>query len=101
MTATTTSSDTAAPVSSDPRAADAVDAFRDALLRMRDGKELTVKDLDTTADLLQMVQAPTGGSLAAEVMPHFREVFHPGRDSGTPAGRAGISMRAESSHVVH
>jgi hypothetical protein len=101
MTATTPSSDTAAPMPSDPRAADAVDAFTDTLLRMRDGEELTVKDLGTTADLLQVTQAPTGGSPAAEAMPPFTAVFHPGRGSGTPAGRPGVSMRAEVSDVVH
>ncbi|WP_406340533.1 hypothetical protein [Streptomyces sp. NBC_01578] len=99
MTAPTDSSPTT--VSSDPRAEHAVDAFRDALIRMRDGEELTVEDLNTTADLLQMVQAPTGDALAAAAMPHFRDVFHSGRDSGTLSGPARISIRKERTDVVH
>ncbi|MGW5276847.1 hypothetical protein ACWEQP_30720 [Streptomyces sp. NPDC004044] len=98
MTAPTDSSPTT--VSSDPRAAHAVDAFRDALIRMRDGEELTVEDLNTTADLLQMVQAPTGDALAA-AMPHFRDVFHSDHDSGTLPGPARISIRKDRTDVVH
>ncbi|MGW3826393.1 hypothetical protein ACWEAF_29855 [Streptomyces sp. NPDC005071] len=85
MTSTTHSSHTTG-VSSDPRTAHAVDAFRDALIRMRDGEKLTVEDLDTATDLLAMVQASAGDTLAAAAMPHFREVFHAGRSSGTLPG---------------
>ncbi|MFF7702818.1 hypothetical protein [Streptomyces lydicus] len=98
MTATTNSS-SSAPVLHDPRAAQAVEAFRDALLRMRDGEELTTQDLDKITNLLQMVQAPTGASLAAEAMPHFREVFH-GVGSSAPASRAGESVRVRVTDVV-
>ncbi|MFD7408525.1 hypothetical protein ACFV7R_39110 [Streptomyces sp. NPDC059866] len=68
----------------DPRAAHIVEAFRDALVRMRDGEELTVEDLDAATDLLQLVQATTGASLAAAVMPLFKEVFQSGWDGYTP-----------------
>lgn len=70
-------------MSFDPYLARRVEAFRDALVRMRDGEDLTVEDLDTAADLVQMVQAAKGDSLAAEVIPLFREVFQGGRDGGT------------------
>jgi hypothetical protein len=69
-------------MSFDPHSACLVEAFRDALVRMRDGEDLTVEDLDTAADLLQLVQATKGDFLAAEVMPLFREVFQGGRDGG-------------------
>ncbi|WP_262059485.1 hypothetical protein [Streptomyces sp. STR69] len=59
----------------DPHSARLVEAFRDALVRMRDGEDLTAEDLDTAADLLLTVQAANGDSLAAEVMPLFRQVF--------------------------
>ncbi|WP_432194350.1 hypothetical protein [Streptomyces sp. bgisy027] len=72
------------PLSSDPRAAHLVEAFKDALVRMRDGQDLTAKDLEVATDLLQIVQAPAGTSLAAAVMPLFREVFQ-GRQDGSTA----------------
>ncbi|MGW4606859.1 hypothetical protein [Streptomyces sp. NPDC004532] len=70
-------------LSSNPSAARLIGAFRDALIRMRDGEDLTVEDLNTATDLLQMVQTTTGGSPAAAVMPLFREVFQGGRDGHT------------------
>ncbi|MFD7478249.1 hypothetical protein ACFV8Z_40620 [Streptomyces sp. NPDC059837] len=79
-------------MSFDPYLACRVEAFRDALVRMRDGEDLTVEDLDTAADLLQMVQATKGDSLAAEVMPLFREVFHGGRDCGTSLGEPMVPL---------
>ncbi|GCB44518.1 hypothetical protein [Streptomyces sp. NL15-2K] len=72
------------PALSDPRAAHLVEAFRDALVRMREGEELTIQDLTTATDLLQVVQATTGASLAAAVMPLFEEVFQSGRDGSAP-----------------
>ncbi|NEB00422.1 hypothetical protein [Streptomyces sp. SID13726] len=99
MTPTTDASETL-PASSDPRAAGAVAAFRGALIRMRDGQELTVDDLDTTVDLLRMVQAPAGESLAAAAMPQFREVFHAGHDSAALPGRAETSTGTESTDVL-
>ncbi|MGP4084933.1 hypothetical protein [Streptomyces sp. KR55] len=75
----------------DPRAAHIVEAFRDALVRMRDGEELTIEDLNTATDLLQMVQATTGASLAAAVMPLFKEVFQSGRDGYTPYGGSTVT----------
>ncbi|MER5345122.1 hypothetical protein ABT030_33440 [Streptomyces mirabilis] len=62
-------------MSFDPHSARLVEAFRGALVRMRDGEDLTVEDLDTAADLLRMVQAAKGDSLAAGVMPLLTEVF--------------------------
>ncbi|MGW7244192.1 hypothetical protein [Streptomyces sp. NPDC054804] len=47
-------------MSFDPYSARLVGAFRDALVRMRDGEDLTVEDLDTAADLLRIVQATDG-----------------------------------------
>ncbi|MFE3032986.1 hypothetical protein ACFXKY_15245 [Streptomyces canus] len=73
------------PLSSDPRAARLVEEFRDALVRMRDGEDLTADDLAVAGDLLQMVQTPTGTALAAAVMPQFREVFQGRRDDSAPS----------------
>lgn len=53
---------------------------------MRDGQELTAEDLNTATDLLRIVQTPSGDTLAAAAMPHFRDVFHQDRDSGTLPG---------------
>jgi catechol 1,2-dioxygenase len=72
------------PISINPRAARLVEAFKDALIRMRDGEELTSEDLNTTTELLEMVQAPTGAHLAAAAMPLFSEVFQNGRDGISP-----------------
>ncbi|MFC9425980.1 hypothetical protein [Streptomyces sp. NPDC056987] len=65
---------------SDPRVARTVEAFRSALIRMRDGEDLTVEDLHATTELLRMVQATNGTSLAAMAMPLFKEVFQGGDD---------------------
>ncbi|WP_128434875.1 hypothetical protein [Streptomyces cyaneus] len=73
------------PLSLDPRAAHLAEAFRGALVRMRDGEKLTTGDLDVAADLLQMVQAANGISLAATVMPMFKEVFQDRRDDSIPS----------------
>lgn len=78
------------PLSSDPRAAHLVEAFRDALVRMRDGEDLTVDDLDVATDLLRMVQSPTGTTLAAVVMPQFREVFQGRRSRSSPSERSTV-----------
>jgi hypothetical protein len=79
-------------MSFDLHAARLAEAFRDALVRMRDGEDLTVEDLDTAAGLLQMVQATKGESLAAGVMPLFREVFQGGRDGGTSLGEPTVPL---------
>jgi hypothetical protein len=84
MTATNDASDLA-PVPLDPRTARLVAAFRDALVRMRDGEELTPEDLNVAAEVLQLVQATTDASLAATVMPWFREVFQGRQDGSAPA----------------
>ncbi|MFE9453983.1 hypothetical protein [Streptomyces sp. NPDC006739] len=77
------------PQSSDPRTARLVEAFRDALVRMRDGQDLSADDLDVAADLLQMVQTPGGATLAAAVMPQFRDVFQGRRDSSDSSAPSG------------
>ncbi|MGW3451578.1 hypothetical protein [Streptomyces sp. NPDC001076] len=63
------------PVPLDPHTARLVAAFKDALVRMRDGEELTAEDLSVATELLQLVQANPDASLAATVMPWFKEVF--------------------------
>ncbi|BBC29070.1 hypothetical protein SGFS_003610 [Streptomyces graminofaciens] len=73
------------PVPLDPHAARLVAAFRDALVRMRDGEELTTEDLNVANELVQLVQATTDASLAATVMPWFREVFQGRQDGSAPA----------------
>lgn len=72
------------PISINPHAAHLVEAFKDALIRMRDGEGLTFEDLDTTTELLQMVQAPNGAALAAVAMPLFSEVFQGDREGTGP-----------------
>ncbi|MET7719338.1 hypothetical protein [Streptomyces mirabilis] len=79
-------------MSFDPHSARLVEAFRDALVRMRDGEDLTVEDLDTAAELLQRVQATKGDFPAAEVMPLFKEVFEGGRDGGTSLGEPTVPL---------
>jgi hypothetical protein len=79
-----------APVALDPHAARLVAAFRDAPVRMRDGEELTVEDLNVAKELPQLVQATNDASLAATVMPWFSEVFQ---------GRRAPSIPAPSRHV--
>ncbi|MET9090047.1 hypothetical protein ABZX77_50785 [Streptomyces sp. NPDC004237] len=74
----------------DPRVARPVEAFRDALVRMRDGEDLTVEDLDTAIDLLRMVETPTGAALAATVMPLFQDVFQANRDYSTRSEESGV-----------
>ncbi len=84
------------PQSSDPRTARLVEAFRDALVRMRDGEDLTADDLGVATDLLQMVQTPGGSTLAAAAMPQFRDVFQGHRDSSAPSGPAPFHCVPES-----
>ncbi|GGU14889.1 hypothetical protein [Streptomyces coeruleorubidus] len=51
------------PLPSDPRAARLVEAFRDALIRLRHGEDLTVEELT------QMVRTHTGTTPAAAAAP--------------------------------
>ncbi|MER6085931.1 hypothetical protein [Streptomyces sp. NPDC001833] len=83
-------------MSFDPYSARLVEAFRDALVRMRDGEELTIEDLDTAAELLQTVQAADDDSLAAEVMPLFTEVFR-----GDRTGTHRPAPATSPSHPTH
>jgi hypothetical protein len=71
-----------------PHSTRLVEAFRDALVRVRDGEDLIVEDLDTAADLLLTVRAANGDSPVAEVMTLFRQVFQgheTGRHRSAPA----------------
>ncbi|MDQ0954509.1 hypothetical protein QFZ24_008432 [Streptomyces phaeochromogenes] len=86
-----------APVALDPHAARLVAASRDAPVRMRDGEELTVEDLNVAKELPQLVQATNDASLAADShavvprgLPGPPGPLHPGtqpprsEESGTP-----------------
>ncbi|MFD7608114.1 hypothetical protein ACFWAN_48505 [Streptomyces mirabilis] len=76
------------PVPLAPHAARLVAAFQDALIRMRDGEELTTEDLNVANELVQLVQTTTDASLAATVMPWFVEVFQgPQNTSAAASGR--------------
>lgn len=88
MNTTNTPSSTA-PVPLDPHAARLVAAFKDALVRMRDGEELTTEDLNVANELVQLVQTTADASLAATVMPWFSEVFqgHQNASAPTPSQR--------------
>ncbi|MFF4357640.1 hypothetical protein [Streptomyces sp. NPDC001604] len=81
---------TTTPDPSHTDAARLVEAFRDALVRMRDGENLTADDLDVATDLLQMVQTPGGTTLAAAVMPQFTEVFQGRQDGSTPSEQSAL-----------
>ncbi|MFM9448788.1 hypothetical protein [Streptomyces acidiscabies] len=89
----------------DPSHTDAkrlVEAFRDALVRMRDGDDLTADDLDAATDLLRMVQPPGGTALAAAIMPQFTEVFQGCRDDSIPSEESAVPPTSgpASSHCV-
>ncbi|MCZ0999521.1 hypothetical protein O1M63_17690 [Streptomyces mirabilis] len=73
------------PVPLDPHTARLVAAFKDALVRMRDGEELSTEDLNVASELVQLVQTTTDASLAATVMPWFSEVFQGRQNASAPA----------------
>ncbi|MFC8198876.1 hypothetical protein ACFWBR_39770 [Streptomyces sp. NPDC060006] len=83
------------PLSSGPRVARLVEEFRDALVRMRDGEDLTADDLNVAGDLVQMMQTPTGTTLAAAVIPQFREVFQSRRDGSAPAEESTVPATSD------
>ncbi|MBZ9645852.1 hypothetical protein [Streptomyces sp. PSKA30] len=73
------------PALINPRAVRLVEAFKDALARLRDEEGLTFDDLNAVADLLQRIQTATGAPLALVAMPLYSELFQGGRDGYTPS----------------
>lgn len=84
MTSTTPASwETVDPALVNSRAVRLVEAFKDALARMRDEHGLTFDDLNTVTTLLQQLHASTGVPLSLCAMPLFSEVFQGGGDGYT------------------
>ncbi|MGY0065054.1 dioxygenase family protein [Streptomyces sp. LZ34] len=73
------------PALINPRAVRLLEAFKNALARMRDEEGLTFDDLNAAADLLQRIQTATGAPLALVAMPLYSELFQGGRDGYTPS----------------
>ncbi|WP_158226904.1 dioxygenase family protein [Amycolatopsis vastitatis] len=73
------------PVLVNPRAVRLVEAFKDALARMRDEHGLTFDDLNTVTTLLEQLRDATGVPLSLVAMPLFSEVFQGGQDGYTPS----------------
>ncbi len=73
------------PTMINPRAVRLVEAFKQALMRLRDEEGLTFGDLKTAADLLQRIQTATGAPLALVAMPLYSELFQGGQDGYTPS----------------
>ncbi|WP_217235524.1 hypothetical protein [Streptomyces sp. AC555_RSS877] len=73
------------PALINPRAVRLVEAFKDALIRLRDEEGLPYDDLNAAADVLQKIQAVTGAPLALMAMPLYSELFQDGRDGYTPS----------------
>lgn len=71
------------PTLINPRAVRLVEAFRDALARMRDEHGLTFDDLHTVTTLLTQLHDATGVPLSLAAMPLFSEVFQGGGDGYT------------------
>ncbi|MGX1675580.1 dioxygenase family protein [Streptomyces sp. NPDC055400] len=67
------------------RAVRLVEAFKAALIRLRDEEGLTFEDLNAVTNLLQKVQHATGAPLALVAMPLYSELFQGGQDGYTPA----------------
>ncbi|UUU19193.1 dioxygenase family protein [Streptomyces sp. DSM 40750] len=82
---TTTDPSYVDPALINPRAVRLVNAFKNALARMRDEEGPTFDALNADTDLLQKVQAATGAPLALAAMPLYSEVFQGGRDGYTPS----------------
>jgi catechol 1,2-dioxygenase len=88
MRATTTSTTPAPweavdPALINPRAVRLVEAFKDALARLRDEHGLTFDDLNTVTTLLEQLRDATGVPLSLAAMPLFSEVFQGGDDGYT------------------
>ncbi|MFF9041785.1 hypothetical protein ACF090_40680 [Streptomyces sp. NPDC014892] len=73
------------PALINPRAIRLVQAFKDALARLRDEEGLTFDDLNTVTEALQHMQQATGVPLALAAMPLYGELFQGGRDGYTPS----------------
>ncbi|MGY4907816.1 dioxygenase family protein [Streptomyces sp. 900116325] len=73
------------PSSINPRAVRLVEAFKQALMRLRDEEGLTFDDIKAAADLLQRVQTATNAPLALVAMPLYSELFQGGQDGYTPS----------------
>ncbi|MEU6353587.1 hypothetical protein ABZ896_30395 [Streptomyces sp. NPDC047072] len=84
MTTTTTDPSYVDPALVNPRAIRLVEAFKDALARLRDEEGLTFDDLNAAADVLQRIQTATGAPLALVAMPMYSEIFQGGQDGYTP-----------------
>jgi len=84
MTATTPAPwETVDPALVNPRAVRLVEAFKDALARMRDEHGLTFDDLHTVTTILAELRDATGVPLSLVAMPLFSEVFQGGGDGYT------------------
>ncbi|WP_052744451.1 dioxygenase family protein [Streptomyces odonnellii] len=83
------------PTQINPRAVRLVEAFKDALARLRDEEGLTFADLNAATALLQKMQHATGVPLATVAMPLYSELFQGGQDGYTP------SNDVESPTVIH
>lgn len=82
---TTTDPSYVDPALINPRAIRLVEAFKDALARLRDEEGLTFDDLNAVTDLFQQLQKATGAPLALVAMPLYGELFQGGRDGYTPS----------------
>lgn len=82
---TTTDPSYVDPALINPRAVRLVEAFKDALARLRDEEGLTFDDINAVTDLFQQLQKATGAPLALVAMPLYSELFQGGRDGYTPS----------------
>ncbi|MEV6588743.1 hypothetical protein [Streptomyces acidicola] len=73
------------PTLINPRAVRLIEAFKEALIRMRHEHGLTFEDLKATTDLLDKMHAATGLPLSALSMPMWSELFQGGQDGYTPS----------------
>ena len=71
------------PALINPRAVRLVDAFKNALVRLRDEEGLTFADVQTAATLLQQLQESSGAPLWLSALPLFSETFRGGGDGYT------------------
>jgi catechol 1,2-dioxygenase len=72
------------PALINPRAVRLVQAFKDALARLRDEEGLTFDDLHAVTEVLLQIQKATGVPLSLAAMPLYGELFQGGRDGYTP-----------------
>lgn len=72
------------PALINPRAIRLVEAFKDALARLRDEEGLTFQDINAVTAVLQKIQTATGAPLALAAMPLYSELFQGGQDGYTP-----------------